>query len=88
MHGGTRENARFDAFELIAIGTVTPHSQSEGDPAELRSIGWHFTLAPRDKPSARLSPTYLFAYDAEWVEKPKVELHALPDIVDSDKQKE
>ena len=83
-----RESSQFDDFELIAIGTVTPQSHDEGDSADLKSIGWHFTLAPRDEPSARLSPTNLFAYDAPWVKKPKFQLHALPDIVDSAQSKE
>lgn len=75
-----RERSRFVHFELIAIGTVTPHSQDEEEPPALKSIGWHFSLAPQDEPSARLAPTYLFAYDADWVKKPKFQLHALPDI--------
>ena len=68
-----RASRRFDAFELLATGTVTPRAKKP-----TRSMGWLFTLAPRDKPAARLAPTHAYAYDAEWLEKPQLELHALP----------
>ena len=68
-----RESARFDAFELVAKGTVTPR-----DSEDTRSIGWLFTLVAGDSPSARVSPTHAYAYDADWLRKPKLTLHALP----------
>lgn len=73
-----RKGQRFDTFELVAKGTVTWHAETPDGKARTLPIGWLFTLAPRDTAAARLSPTHLYAYDASWVTKPKVELHALP----------
>ena len=73
-----RKEQRFQSFELAARGTVTLHSEASDGEARTRPIGWFFKLAPRDVAAARLSPTHLYAYDASWVTKPKVELHALP----------
>jgi formylglycine-generating enzyme required for sulfatase activity len=68
-----RESGRFDAFELVATGIITPRA-----PQPTRKMGWLFTLASPDRPSARLSPTHAYAYDAAWLDKPKLTLHELP----------
>jgi formylglycine-generating enzyme required for sulfatase activity len=67
-----RRSGRFDAFELMAEGKVTPRGSEDSRP-----LGWFFALADGDRPSARVSPTHAYAYDADWLVKPKLTLHAL-----------
>jgi len=63
------EAARFDAFELVALGRRWGHTENNGrwrDP-EPATIGFCLSLAP---PDARIAPTFVAVYDGDWIEPP------------------
>lgn len=66
-----REKQRFTEFELMAKGLIFENAD-EKKPDNATPIGWHFALADPTKPTERLPPTHLYAYEGEWVEQPRV----------------
>lgn len=58
----------FDSFELVGKGTVV-RLRRDGTTST-RTIGWLFTTAEPDGPSAKIPPTHIRDYDAAWVKGP------------------
>ncbi len=72
-----RTTRRFTRFELVAKGKIYKTVEFQPDERHERSIGWYFTLANPDNAFERLYPTQIYAYDANWVQKPTLALHGL-----------
>ncbi len=72
-----RQQNRFDKFEMVGKGKIFRSIEPEADESPARHIGWYFTLADPDSPAERLFPSYIYAYEADWLEKPAVELQQL-----------
>ena len=64
--------ARFDSFQLVAIGTrrgrTTFNGRAGEDPEDLHAIGFLLRMA---QPGHRVAPTYVNLYDAAWVKMPE-----------------
>ncbi len=66
-----RGRGQFSSFELVAIGerqgrTVLNGRHRQSDKSD---VGFVVRLTPRDAPL--IAPTFLFAYDADWVQHPE-----------------
>ena len=64
-----REKGEFLSFELIAKGVSWMHPRrfaGAARRAQVRNIGWYFTLTPKREDGFYVSPTHLSSYGVPW----------------------
>lgn len=81
------KSAKFEKFDLVAKGKIYKSGDLNSDSKKAQSIGWYFALTDPNEPSAKISPTHLYAYEGSWVKKPGIALHGLQRS-QSDKEKQ
>ena len=65
------QSAAFVAFELVAVGKRWGYTRYNGRRRDSDSgpLGFVFSLAPKEAP--RVAPTFIYAYDVDWVRRPE-----------------
>ncbi|MCP4462113.1 MAG: hypothetical protein GY819_04865 [Planctomycetaceae bacterium] len=66
-----RQLGRFSSFEMVAIGERQGRTVYNGRhrQADKSNVGFVVRLTPQNAPL--IAPTFLFAYDADWVQRPE-----------------
>lgn len=66
-----RQEQNFVQFEIVAVGTRWGRTVFNGRSKQLEQspVGFAFQMTPPDAPL--IAPSFLYAYDAKWVKRPK-----------------